>query len=159
MYNIVFSGELVHVIFNNTNVYSMKISDLPITFHNINFSEQVTDPDSFNIRVFDALDDLLLETKGVWAPAIIITDFITSFALFMLFIIVSAWMLKIRFKPIRFRHLFTMATYSGTALFLILIFNSLINLSFFIVILSVFVAIRQNNQLSLEIMKRTSKKP
>jgi hypothetical protein len=159
IYNFVISGEELYMVFNRVEIFSVKLADLPITWHNIDFNEQTTDVDSFNTRVFAAVDDVLIETHNVWGPGLIISDLLGSFVLFMIFILISSWMLKLRFKPIRFKQLFTMAAYSGTALYLILIFNSLINLDFFIIIILLFVAIRQNNQLGVEIMRRTLKKP
>lgn len=159
IYNFVISDDTLYLIFNRIELFTVKLADLPITWHNIDFNEQTTDIENFNIRIFAALDDALFETHNLWGPGLIISDLLGSFVLFMLFILISSWMLKLRFKPIRYKQLFTMSAYSGTALFLILIFNSLVNLDFFIVIILLFVAIRQNNQLGVEIMRRTLKKP
>jgi hypothetical protein len=62
--------------------------------------------------------------------------------------------MKMRFKPIKFKELFVMTVYSATALYLILIFDSLFSLSFFLVIVLVLIAFRQNNALSTELYLR-----
>lgn len=158
-YNIVLFGDSLYFIFAGKVVYEDLISNLPQSFHNLDFSLQSTDNAQFNNLLFSAVDDFILSYKSVWAPMMIIIDFLTGFALFLIFIMVSAWMLRLRFRQVPFRQLFTMTTYSSTGLYVILIFNSLYNLNFILVILLIFFAFRQNNQLSLEIVERLKKKP
>jgi|LGOV01.1.fsa_nt_gb hypothetical protein len=156
-YNIIFHKDGIHFILNKTAIYEMKISELPSEFHNIDFGLQTTDPNVFYNDLFDAIDSLFISSRNIWAPMIIAIDVFTSFVMFLVFILISAWMLKMRFKPVRFKEMFVMTSYSSTALYIILILNSLYDMSFFIVIILVIAAFRQNNQLSMEIHRRLNK--
>ena len=156
-YNVIFHDDSIHFILNNTPIYEMKISELPAEFHNIDFGLQTTDPNVFYTNLFDAIDSLFLSIRPIWAPLIIMIDILTGFVMFIIFILISAWMLKLRFKPVRYKEMFIMTSYSSTALYIILILNSLYNMSFFIVIILVVAAFRQNNQLSMEIHRRLNK--
>ncbi len=156
-YSLVFHKDSIHFVLNNTAIYEMKISELPSKFHNIDFELQTTDPNVFYNDLFDAIDLLFMSTRNIWAPMIIIIDIFSSLLMFLVFILISAWMLKLRFKPVRFKEVFIMTSYSSTALYIILILNSLYNMSFFIIIILVIAAFRQNNQLSTEIYRRLNK--
>lgn len=158
-YNVVFNGDSVYFILGSVELYNIKISDLPAEIQNIDFQLQTSNPDQFYSDVFKAVDATLLSVKNVWAPMIIVFDVLASFVMFMLFILLSSWLMKLRFKPVKFKQLFTMTVYSSTALYVILIMNSLYSLNMFIVIILVIVAFRQNNQLSFELYKRLNKKP
>ena len=155
--SLVFHKDSIHFVLNNTAIYEMKISELPSKFHNIDFELQTTDPNVFYNDLFDAIDLLFMSTRNIWAPMIIIIDIFSSLLMFLVFILISAWMLKLRFKPVRFKEVFIMTSYSSTALYIILILNSLYNMSFFIIIILVIAAFRQNNQLSTEIYRRLNK--
>lgn len=158
-YNIVLHDESFHFVFSGTELLAVPISELNTTFQNLDFSTQESDPNYFYATVFDAVDEYLINTKTIWGSGTILIDFLTNFTMFMIFILVSAWMLRLRFKVIKFKHLFIMTTYSSTALYLILILNSLYNLSFFIILIMLIVAFRQNSRLSLELYRRLNKKP
>lgn len=155
-YNIVFHKDMIKLVFSGTVVetMSMHISDLPDTLHNLDFELQTTDPDAFYTQLFTGVDEFLMNQKIVFAPVIIITEMLSNFVLFMLFVLVSSWFMKMRFKPIKYRDLFVMTAYSGTALYLILIFDSLFSLSFFLIVILILIAFRQNNALSRELLKR-----
>jgi hypothetical protein len=158
-YTIVLHGEALYFVVSGTELITIPVTDLNDSFQNLDFSTQVSDPDYFYATVFDAVDDYLLSTKTLWGTGAILIDFLTNFTMFMIFVLVSAWMLRLRFKVIKFKHLFVMTTYSSTALYLILILNSLYNLSFFIILIMLLVAFRQNSRLSLELYRRLNKKP
>jgi len=158
-YNVVMHQDSLYFVVSGTELMEIPISALNEAFQNLDFSTQVSDPDYFYTVVFDAVDDYLMSTKTFWGTGMILIDFLTNLAMFMIFILVSAWMLRLRFKVVKFKHLFIMTAYSSTALYLILILNSLYNLSFFVILIMLIVAFRQNSQLSLELYKRLNKKP
>ena len=62
--------------------------------------------------------------------------------------------MRVRYKQIPFRQVFTITSYSSTALFIVLIFNNLLNLNTILLILLIIIAFRQNNILTVEIEKR-----
>ena len=157
-YNVVFHDESVHLVVAGTDIFIMPISELPSDLHNFTLSTQESDPNYFYDVIFDSVDELMINSVNVWGIGMIVLDFLTNFMMFMIFILLSSWMLRIRFKQLKFKHLFTMTAYSSTALYLILIINSLYDLNFFVIFLLLIVAIRQNSQLSMELYKRLGKK-
>lgn len=158
-YSIVVQGDSVVFLFNNQVLYQELLVDIAGDFTNLDFSLQTTDERAFNNRIFSAVDDYMMSYKTIWGSMMIAIDFLSGFLLFMFFILVSAWMLKLRFKIVPFRHFFTMTVYSSTGLYVILILNSLYNLNILLVVLLLIFAFRQNNQLSMEIVRRLEKKP
>lgn len=158
-YNLVFYDDSLHVVISGNDALSILVSDLPEEFHNLDFSLYQTDPNAFFDSVFDGIDDFLVTNHTYWGSGIIIIDFVSNVTLFLLFVLLSSWMLRMRYQEVRFKQLWIMTVYSSTALYLILIINSLYNLSFFIVVILLIVAFRQNSQLSMELYRRLRKKP
>ena len=158
-YNVVLNKDKINVIFANNVFISQQIEDLPEELRTLDFSLQDSDLDAFEEQLFSGVSKLIASYKGTWGPGIILADMLSSLLLFMLFIMISSWMLKARFKAIPFKQIFVMTVYSSTALYIILILNSLYSLSIFTMFLLVIVAVRQNSQLSLELYRRLNKKP
>lgn len=158
-YNFVLYEDAIHVVIGGTDAFSLKLSDLPEEFQNLDFSLYNTDPNLFFENVFDGIDEFLLENHIIWGTMIVVFDFVSNFTLFLIFVLISAWMLRMRYPEVRFKHLWVMTVYSSTALYIILIINSLYNLSFFVVVILLIVAFRQNSQLSMELYRRLRKKP
>lgn len=155
---VVFEDQLL-LLFGGSVIYEQPISELKTSFQNLDFSLQTSDEEAFNNIIFDTVDDYIMTYKSIWAPLTIAVDILSSFALFIFFILLSGLMMRLRFREVRFKQLFIMTAYSSTGLYVILIFNSLFNLNIFLVILLIFFAFRQNNQLSLELFRRLHKKP
>lgn len=158
-YNLVIHEENIHFVFNGRDLYAYPISELPDELQNLDFALQESNPSAFYGQVLDAMESYIMSYKSFWAPFAIMLDFLSSLILFVIFVLLSAWMLKMRFKEVTFKQFFVMTGYSSTGLYIILLFHSLFNLSFLLIILLVVIAFRQNNQLSLELMKRLTKKP
>ena len=156
-YNVVIYDENVHFIVASRSLIQLPISELPEDLRTLDFGLLETDEDAFFTQLINGIDEIVLGTKTTWATVIILFDFISNILLFGFFILLSTWMLRLRFRQIKFKHVFVMTTYSSTALYIILIINSLYNLSFFIVILLLFIAFRQNSKLSIELYRRLSK--
>lgn len=158
-YLFVLHGNQIHFVVSGQDISQIQISDLPAEFQTFDFALYDTNKNEFFNIIFDSLDDYMINTKTVWGTVLVLFDFVSNIIMFLIFILLSTWMLRVRFREVKFRQLFTMTTYSSTALYVILIINSLYNLSFFIVIILLFVAIRQNSQLSMELYGRLTKKP
>ncbi len=158
-YNIIFHKENISLVYNGTLVdaVTFKIADLPDTLHNLDFALQTTDPDQFYTQLFNGIDEFLMSQKVIFAPLIIIVEIVSNFILFMIFVLISSWFMNMRFKPIKYRDIFVMTAYAGTALYLILIFDSLFSLSFFLIVILILIAFRQNNALSRELFRRLQK--
>jgi hypothetical protein len=158
-YNVIVYSDQIVLVFGNSVLFEQPINELNSDIQNLSFALQSTDEEAFNTVIFDTVDEYIMSYKSVWAPLTIAVDIISSFLLFIFFIILSAFMMRIRFKQIPFKKLFVMTAYSSTSLYVILIFNSLFSLNILLVILLIFFAFRQNNQLSLELLRRLHKKP
>ena len=158
-YNLVVHGDEIHIVVSGQDITQIPLSDLPENLQNFDFELYETNNTLFFDTIFDALDDYMMSTKTLWGGILIFFDFVSNLIMFMIFILLSTWMLRVRFRQVKFKQLFTMTSYSSTALYVILILNSLYNLNFFLVLILLFVAIRQNSQLSMELYRRLTKKP
>lgn len=160
-YVVIMHDDSIYFSLNGIKGYEYLISDLDSSIHNVDFNDQTNDPAVFYNAIFNATDELLVEYKAFWGSIIIIVETLISFAVYMMFILLSAYFLRKRFKVVPFKQLFAMSAYSSTGLFVILIFDSIFELNIFLIILLVILAFRQNNALSTEIagrLKRNNKK-
>jgi hypothetical protein len=156
-YNIIVQEDALKVVVSGAEIsaVTLSLSDLPESLQNLDFGLIQTDnDDQFYESFFEGVNTFLVSQKSIFAPIIIVSELIANLLLYMFFILISAWFMKMRFKPIKFKELFVMTVYSATALYLILIFDSLFSLSFFLVIVLVLIAFRQNNALSTELYLR-----
>jgi hypothetical protein len=157
-YAIVIHKELVYVSVNGLEVYSYLINDLDPSVHNLDFSDQADNTNVFYDSIFNAVDKFAVQYKAAWGSLIIIIEVLISFAVYMMFIMLSAYFLRKRFSVVPFKQLFAMTTYSSTGLFVILIFDSIFELNLFLIVILIIFAFRQNNALSAEIEKRLKNK-
>ncbi len=157
-YAVVIHKELIYVSVNGLEVYDYSISDLDPSIHNVDFSDQADNSNVFYGSIFNAVDEVTIQYKSIWGSMIIITEVLISFAVYMMFIILSAFFLRKRFSVVPFKQLFAMTTYSSTGLFVILIFDSIFELNLFLIVILIILAFRQNNALSAEIEKRLKNK-
>ncbi len=96
--------------------------------------------------------------KNMWGPLMIGVEIIISSLFYLIFILVSAWFLKMRYKVIPFKETFTLVTYSSTSIFVILTFYSMLDLSLFVILILLVISFRQNGIMSREIERRLKKK-
>jgi len=151
-------GDSVEVLLSGVMVSTVKISQLPDVFHNFDFSLQQSNPSLFYETLFTGVDEVLSSTIIYWGTISIFVSTMTAMLMYCFFIFVSAYFMKKRFVIIPFKHLFVLTTYSSTGLFVILIFNSIIGLNLFLIIILLIFAFRQNSILNLEIERRLRKK-
>ncbi len=156
LYNFVFKGDTLYMIVSGTIIEEFDLDEIIVK--DLDFSLQATDSETLYDNLFDNVDHIINGYKNFWAPMLIAIEVLSNMLFFLFFILISAWFLKMRFKVIPFKQLFKMTVYSSTLLYVILIINSLYNLSLFVVILFLIIAVRQNSQLSLELMRRLKKK-
>lgn len=156
MYNFVINGDKMYFVFGSQVVQEFLLSDFLSS--DIDFNLQSTDSDAFYAAIFDTVDDVANEYKWFWGPVMIVTEMLSNTFMFLMFILLSAWFLRMRFKVVPMKQLFKITVYSSTTLYIIMAFNNLFNMSFFIVFILILIAVRQNSQVSLEIMKRLQEK-
>lgn len=157
-YAIIIHDDSLYVSVNGLNVYSYLIEDLDSSIHNLDFSDQASNPKVFYNSIFTAVDELAIQYKTLWGSIIILIEVLISFVVYIMFIMLSAYFLRKRFPIVPFKQLFAMTTYSSTGLFVILIFDSIFQLNIFLIIILIIFAFRQNNALSLEIDRRLKNK-
>jgi len=157
-YAIVIHKDSLYVSVNGLEAYNYPIKDLDPSIHNVDFSDQADNPNVFYDSIFTAVDELAVQYKAAWGTLIIIIEVMISFAVYMMFIMLSAYFLRKRFGVVPFKQLFAMTTYSSTGLFVILIFDSIFQLNFFLIVILIILAFRQNNALSVEIERRLKNK-
>ena len=157
-YTVIIHDDSIHFNYNGFSMYSYLISDLDSSIHNLDFNDQLDDPTAFYNSLFIGVDEILVRNKLIWGASIIFIEVLISFTVYMMFILLSAYFLRKRFKVVPFKQLFAMTTYSSSALFVILIFDSIFNLNLFLIIFLIIIAFRQNNALSSEIERRLKNK-
>ncbi len=152
-YTFVFYQDKMYVLYAGTKIKEEVIGDIFPSLDNVDFSSTSKDA-----LIINAINDYILAYKWIWAPSLIIFDFLVNLMLFLIFDLFSAWMLRLRFPSVPFSQSFKMSVYSATALYLILIFNSLFAMNGFLLIILLLIAFRQNSQLTMEIMRRLKRK-
>lgn len=155
--NIIFHKDSIYLSIGLLN-YQFKLSDLPEEFHNIDFSQIMTDKDAFSENLMDGVEQIMLDTQTSWSLILVSIDLVMNIIFVVLIALINSLILKSRFRIIPYKEIFKMSTYTGTALYVLLTFNSLIDLGFFLILLFVIVSVRQTNALSLAIMKVMKKK-
>jgi len=78
--------------------------------------------------------------------------------LFNVFVLLNAFLTRLRIPQVPFKQMYVMMSYAATMLFVVMIFHELFsvvyNISFFIFIIALFLAFRQMNRLSMELFRR-----
>ena len=130
------------------------ISQLNSAIHNLDLNDLTNDPSLFEYAVFLAVDDLIISQRPIWGSVYAISSIISGIMMFLIFILLNTFLTRARLPMVPFKDMFVLMTYAGTALYIVLIFNSLWNFDFIIFIILLLVAFRQMNKLSMEIQKR-----
>lgn len=151
-------SDSVSFLFSGITVASLSLSELPTEFHNLNFNLQEEDPTLFYDTLFAGVDKVLSETIVYWGIFSVVVSTVTAVIMYGCFISFSAYFMKKRFAVIPFKQAFVLTTYSSTGLFIILVFNSIIGLNIFLIIVLLVFAFRQNSILNNEINRRLQNK-
>lgn len=157
-YAIIIHDKSIYASVNGIKIYDYLIEDLDSSIHNIDFNDQTNDSKVFYNSVFNAVDELLISYKATWGTLVVVVEVIISFVIYMMFILLSAYFLRKRFSIVPFKQLFAMTTYSSTGLFVVLIFDSILQLNIFLIVILLILAFRQNNALAIEIDRRLKNK-
>jgi len=152
-------GDTLYLKANNITMPYVTLSDLPESLHDMDFGnltngneELVEEP------LFAGLDELTTSTKLYWGIGLLAVEFILNGVMLFGFVLISAFFLRKRFTVISFRDCFVLSTYASTSVFILLVFFSLIEVSFFVLLLLIILAFRQNG-LMIEEINRRLKKP
>lgn len=158
-YSIIVHDEAIYIyVFGISILQEMPLSELPSDLQNLDFKDQVNDPTAFYEQLFDGIDEFIINYKIIWGTTMVGFEIFISITFYLVFVSISAWFLKARYKVIPFRETFTMTTYSSTSLFIILAFYSMLELNIIIVIILLIISFRQNGIMSKEIDRILKKK-
>ncbi len=157
-YSLIIHDDQIYFYIFGINSLTVPLSDLPLKLQNINFSDQVNNPTVFYDNLFSGVDELLLNYKTIWGTITIVTEILISIIFYLIFTLVSAWFMKIRYKVISFKEVFVLTTYSSTSLFVILTFYSMLELNLIIIIILLVISFRQSGIMNREIERRLKKK-
>lgn len=153
-YAVVVHGNQVRFMFNGTMMFEQDIERFSSSLANLDFGLQETDPDAFYETLISGVSDYLEGIKWTWGVGMILVEVLLGLLLFIFFAVVNSYFMHRRFTIIKYRDVFVMTVYASTALFVVLIFDQLFQFSFFITLLLIFIAFRQNSQLNDELMRR-----
>lgn len=156
-YSIIINDESVYVYVFGINSLTVPLSDFPISLQNIDFNDQVNNPNAFYNNLFSGIDELIVSYKDIWGTMLVLVEFAVSISFYLLFLLFSAWFLKKRYPMIPFKETFTMTVYSSTSLYIILTFYSMLDLSLIIIIILLVISFRQNSIMNKEIDRRIRK--
>lgn len=156
-YAVVVQGQYVRFLFNGTMMYEQELTSISSAFNQLDFGLQETDPTLFYDTLLGGVSDYLVKNKWAWGFGAILVEVLLGLLLFVFFAVVNSYFMYRRFMLIKFRDVFVMTVYASTALFVVLIFDQMFQFSFFITLLLIFVAFRQNSQLNDELLQRMMK--
>lgn len=148
-YYLLYAPEGVHLIFSGQEIEFFSYEQLP--FEALDFE---TSPAATRAAFLNSLDRMILLWRPIWGPVVVIGRILGSLLIFNLFVIINAFILRLRLPMVPFKQMFAMFTYASTALFIVLIFDALVSLNFVFFILLLFIAFRQTSRLALEMQKR-----
>ena len=153
-YAVVVHEEELRFLFNGRIMYEGLLTSFSDQFEQVDFALQETDPDAFYDQILGGVSDFLVNTKWTWGFGVVFVEILLGVLLFVFFTLVNSYFMYRRFMMIKFKDVYVMTVYASTALFVVLIFDQLFQFSFFITLLLIFIAFRQNSQLNDELMRR-----
>ncbi len=162
-----YGGMIYHVVIHESNTYLLflgtvltekPISELHEDVHNIRFDYDEVNAGDFYRAWFTAADQEIIALRTPWAISVGIFTAFSNFILFNIFVLLNTFLTRMRLKPVPFKQMYVMMTYAATLLYIVLIFHELLSIvveiSFFIFIIILFVAFRQMNRLAMELQRR-----
>jgi hypothetical protein len=138
-------------------VITSPISDLPESFHNLDFSLLNTDSESFIEDFNQALEDYVLSTKSTWGTiASILIVILNAFLAFMIALL-TAFFMKSRYKQFTFGQVLKMSVYVSSSTFMILTFMNMLGMELLFLLLIFMINSRQLSRLHMGIAQSLQK--
>jgi hypothetical protein len=156
-FNVIFHGNQVLVSTYGFH-FEFNLSELPSELQNIDFGLIISDKEAFSDQFIGGLMEYLEATRGSWGIWVMALEIVSNFVFVILITLINSWVINMRFKIIPFKEVFKMSAYLGTSLYLLLVFNSLVNLGYLLIFVFIIISIRQTNALTMEIMRVIKKK-
>ena len=161
VYHFVLHDDALYFIMLGEIVEERLITDLHPDVHNLDLNFDEDSEAAFFEAVFAAVDQELVATKSLWGSLLVITRILFNFMLFNLFILINTLLTNMRLKKVKFKQLYVMMSYAATLLFIVLIFHEMlsavIEVSFVLLIIALFISFRQMNRLAMELYVRDKK--
>ncbi len=130
------------------------ISSMHASIHNLDLNPDEADESAFFSAVFDAVDHEIMAFMPFWLAVRVISEYISAIVLFLVFVLLNSYLIRMRMKKVPFKQMFVMMTYASTLLFIILIFNQLMMFNLILFIILLFIGFRQTSKLAFEMQKR-----
>ena len=147
------------IVFMGNVVLSRPIEALDEAVHNLDMRGDATESRAFFDAVFTALNTEIRQARALWGSLLVVGNILSGLILFNVFIILNTILTRMRLPQISFRDMYVMMAYAGTLLYIILIFESLLNFNFLLFLLLLFIAFRQMSRLAFELQKQLMSKP
>lgn len=157
--HVVMREDRVTIIFMGNVVLTRPIAELDEAIHTLDMRDDATASRDFYQAMFTALNTEIREARPIWGSLLVVGNIVSGLILFNIFIILNTLLTRMRLPQIGFRDMYVMMAYAGTLLYIILIFESLLNFNFFIFLLLLFVAFRQMSRLAFELQKQIMQQP
>lgn len=154
-YMIIAHEDQLSMYVAGIDILQIPIEELPEELQSIDLSD-LESPETRE-QLYTGISKTLVQTKAIWGTSVMLSDFFVNMVMYLGFVLISTFFLRRRYRIIPFRDAFTLSTYSSTSVFVVLIFYGLLNLPFFLVLILIFFAFRQNTIMTYEIERRLKK--
>jgi len=157
-YAVIIHEDSVYLSVYGLSGFQLLISELPEDLHNLDFNDQTLDESVFYETMFSGTDELIVSYKAIWGSILIGIELLLGIAFYLIFVLISSLFLRYRYKFFSYKESFILTTYSSTALFIILAFYYLLDLSLIYLIILILVSFRQNGIMNREIERQFKNK-
>jgi|GEM_PF-550313 len=153
-YHFILEDDKLSVVFMDVVVQDKLISEMHPAMHNLDLTLDTLTETELMDAFFLGIDYEMTETKALWGSVLALGRILSAMLLFHFFILVNTFLIRLRLRMIPFKELYVMFAYASTLLYVVLIFDSIIALNFFLFLLLLFVAFRQTSRLALNLQNR-----
>ena len=156
-YHFVLHEDQLNLIFMGNLIRTKPISELHEDFQDFDLTYDQDTRSAFLGTLYDTINQEVLALRIYWGPVLMITSILSGLFLFSVFVIFNTFISRARVKEVSFKHMYVMMSYAATALYIVLIFESLLRFNIFLFIVLLFISFRQMTKLTLEIYIRLNK--
>ncbi len=156
--HLVVHDETAYMVVMGNVLSETPLADYEMSLTELNFTYDEAQPRAFYDAFLVLLDQSIYPARGFFTWVNLLASAIGNFLLFNVFVLLNAFLTRLRIPQVPFKQMYVMMSYAATMLFVVMIFHELFsvvyNISFFIFIIALFLAFRQMNRLSMELFRR-----
>ncbi len=150
--------EHIHLVFLGISVHERRIEMLHEAVHNLDFDYAPEEKAAHFQAVFKAIDAELLALRPLLVASAVLASTVSSLLLFTIVILLNTFLSRVRFQVVPLKELYVMMSYAGTALYIVFVFEALVQFNFLLFIVLLLVAFYQMSKLTFEIQRRIFRK-